>query len=173
MMSKRKGSVADKAGSWIAKLAGLLRAPNNFPDGIVVMPGLVGNWRLAQIAARTKKIEKAPRRRSEPGKPPSSIGIRNIHPPITTNVRNKTTKIDSKAPVATARKMAIRSTQNTRGQTTNETSAKLKIGIRISTRASAGNKWFHHGKSILRNRCSTSGATECNNAKTKNAASAT
>src|SRR6266699_2132232 len=140
MISKRKGSVADKAGSWIAKLAGSLGEPNNFPRVVVASPAQASSCRHAQTATSRKKMAKHPRRNSEVGNPVSSIGIRQIHPPITTKVRTRTTRIGNRAPAATAKKMASRSTHNTSGQTRNETSDKLNIGIRINTSASAGKR---------------------------------
>src|SRR6266566_1070365 len=140
MMSRRKGSVADNAGSWIAKLAGSLRAPNNFPRVVVGSPAVASSFWPAQTATSRKKMLKHPRRKSDVGKPVSSIGIRKIHPPITTNVSSKTTRIGSNVVPATAKRMANRSTQNTSGQIRNEASGKLKIGIRTKTNASAGKR---------------------------------
>src|SRR5260370_4788933 len=115
IISRRKRSVADKAGSWTAKFAGSVTAPNNFPRVVVAIPALASSWGHAQTATTIKKRTKPPITNREVGNPVSSIGIRKTHTPITTNVTNKTIKIDNRVPVTTAKRTTSRSTQNTSG----------------------------------------------------------
>src|SRR4029077_12248612 len=124
IMSRRNGSVADNAGSVIAKFARSLRLPNKLPDPSATFPNM---RREAHVAAPAKKTAHPPMRRRDEGKTVSSGGTRKIHSPIATSVSNKTTRTDKRVPVTKATRMASRSRHSTRGQIRNETPGKLKI----------------------------------------------
>ena len=142
MISSRNGSVAESVGSCVAK----------FPLGCA--------RRAAQLVATKKKIAKPPRRQSAFGKPVSSLGIRQTNEPTATRVRTSTTTTGNKVAVAIARTIATKSTTNTNGQTSCETSVNSKIGISATSSASAGKTWVHGGISILRKRWSAIGVAE-------------
>jgi len=121
MISKRKErrGQSRKLDREIGRIA---RRTEQFSSRCCCKPAQASSCRHAQTATSRKKMAKHPRRNSEVGNPVSSIGIRKIHPPITTKVRTRTTRIGNRVPAATAKKMASRSTHNTSGQTRNETS---------------------------------------------------
>ena len=141
MMSSRNGSTAEHAGRSAARFSGC-RASSLRGMALVSKSGF--NLRTAQTLTATKKTANAPSRKNDVGRPVSSAGILKINAPVAARVSTITASTGSSEAIITARPMASTSTSSTNGQTINESSASLKIGMSTSTSASGGKIWLPH-----------------------------